>query len=132
MSRRLKKWLSGYRRGKGFKVPRNVVVIAVVMFIIFVVGGGFYDIVENPPALIPGPSGWVAVHPYMDEQTLNESIFAMVTTASMFVGLLLAYKSTQVRYDRKRANAMLMVGIALILLGLSGNYYIIYLKRSLS
>jgi len=114
------------------RAPLTLITVSLVLFTAFIVGGGIYDLLDNPPALLPGPKGWVAVHPYMSEQTLNESILSMIFTLLIFVGMFTAYRSTQIAYDSKRATTMLILGIALILLGLSGSHYLLILKRQVS
>jgi hypothetical protein len=104
---------------------------AVVLFSAFIAGGGIYDLLDDPLTIIPTSSGgWIAIHPYSGEQTLNESLVSMVLTVVMFGGVLIAYRSTQVTYDSKRANTMLIVGIALILLGLAGSHFLLILKKA--
>jgi len=111
------------------RAPVALISVAVVLFAVFIAGGGIYDLFDNPPAILPGPRGWIAVHPYAGEQTLNESILSMVFMTLIIVGLYSAYRSTQVTYDSKRATSLLVTGVALILLGLSGSHYLIILKR---
>jgi hypothetical protein len=107
-------------------------VYGLVAFCIFVVAGGIYDILENPPTILPGPGGdWMTLHPYGSDQTLYESIFVMMTYTSMFSGLLLAYRSSKVAYDKRRANFMLIIGVGLVMAGFAGNWIIIFLKRAL-
>jgi hypothetical protein len=119
-------------RSKPF-LPINLIAWAIILLTVFIAGGGMYDILDNPPVLFPGPQGgWVAVHPYMSEQTLNESLVSMILTFFMFGGMLAAYKSSQVTYDAKRANTMLILGITLILLGFVGSHYLLILKRSVA
>lgn len=67
----------------------------------------------------------------MGEQTINESIVSMVLTLFMVGGLIVSYRSTQVTNDTKKANSMLAIGIALILLGLAGSQYLMILKRTI-
>lgn len=55
----------------------------------------------------------------------------MITYTMMFAGMLIAYRSTRVAYDRRRANFMLIVGIGLVLAGYSGNWIILFMKRAL-
>ena len=62
-------------------------------------------------------------------QTLNESIVSMLLTFSMFAGVYMSYRSTKVAFDQKKANMMLMLGIALTIIGLAGSQYLIVLKR---
>jgi hypothetical protein len=49
----------------------------------------------------------------------------------MVGGLIVSYKSAKVTNDSKRANTMLVIGIALILMGLAGSHYLLILKRSI-
>lgn len=105
---------------------------AAVLFCVFIAGGGVYDIIDNPGSLVIVP--WTGRMSFIDwrpgEQTMNESLVSMVLTMFMFAGLLVAYRSTQVVYDPKKANTMLILGIALLLLGLAGTHYIFILKRT--
>jgi hypothetical protein len=119
------------RRGKrGPTISMTAIAWIIVLFVAFIAGGGIYDIIDNPLTILPGPSGrWISVHPYMSEQTLNESIVSMILTFSMFAGVYLSYRSTKVAYDQKKANMMLVLGIALTIIGLAGSQYLIVLKR---
>ena len=86
-------------RYKGLRVPPLAVAIVIALFTSFILGGGIYDIVDNPPSIIPGPRGWIAIHPYMSEQTLNESLLAMLFYFLSFLGLYLGYQASRVSYD---------------------------------
>lgn len=112
-------------------MPLLAVAIAITLFSAFILGGGIYDIVDNPPSIVPGPRGWIAIHPMMSEQTLNESLLTMVFYFLSFVGLYLGYQASRVSYDRRRAATYFLLGIGLLLLSLSGCYYLYFLKRRL-
>lgn len=129
---RVRRFIDSFgRRGKpGQTISMTAIAWIVVVFVAFIAGGGIYDILDNPLTILPGPGGrWISVHPYMSEQTLNESIVSMLLTFSMFAGVYLSYRSTKVAFDQKKANRMLMLGIALTIIGLAGSQYIIVLKR---
>jgi hypothetical protein len=132
ITRRIKRLLDGLGR-RGRRRPRvsmKLVAWVVVIFSAFIAGGGIYDLLDNPPTIISGSQGgWVAVHPYAGEQTLSESFVSMFLTLFIFAGMLVAYKSTQVAYDSRRANTMLVIGLALILLGMAGSHYLLILRR---
>ena len=102
-----------------------------ILFITFISGGGIYDLLDNPPSLCPVGGRWVAVHPFQGEQTINESIVSMALTLFMVGGLILSYKSAKVANDSRKANTMLIIGIALILMGLAGSHYLLILKRTI-
>jgi len=129
--RRLRRFVDDLKYGSRGRprAPVALITVIVVLFAVFIAGGGIYDILDNPPAILPGPNGWLAVHPYAGEQTLNESILSMVFMVFIVAGLYSAYSGTQVTYDSKKATSMLVMGIALILIGLSGSHYLIILKR---
>jgi hypothetical protein len=112
-----------------FTIPKRIIVYGVVIFCIFVVAGGIYDILENPRVILQLPSGqWVTLHPSLNDQTLYESIFVMITYSMMFGGLILAYRSTKIAYDRKKANFRLIIGLIFAIAGFAGNMLIIFLK----
>jgi hypothetical protein len=109
---------------------RNVMAIGAVIFVIVVIGGGVYDIKNNPPAFVQTSSSGAssAIYPYLGDQTINESIVSMFLYIFAFLGLYLVYKSTQVLYDRSKANTMMLAGIGLALVGVAGAYVIFAIK----
>jgi hypothetical protein len=101
-----------------------------VLFCLFVISGGFYNILENPPPYIPYYDRVLTLHPYMSDQTVYESIFVFLTNAAMFFGLWLSYRSTQIAYDREKANRRLLLGIGFTMAGLFGNHLIYEMKKA--
>ncbi len=116
---------------KGFKIPQNALAWGIVIFSLFVLSGGLYNILENPPIYIPYGSRYLTLHPYLSEQTVYESIFVFLSNAAVFVGLWLSYRSAQVAYDKSKANRWLVLGIGLTLAGISGSYLIIEMKKAI-
>jgi Na+/proline symporter len=125
--------LGGFSKGKrgGPRVSATVVSIIMILFTVFIAGGGIYDLLDNPPSLYPVGNRWVAVHPFQGEQTINESIVSMILNVFMVGGLIVSYMSAKVSNDSRRANMMLIIGIALILMGLAGSHYLLILKRTI-
>lgn len=121
------------KTGKGSKVqiPKKYLQIGIVLFCVFIIGGGFYNLLENPPIAIPLQNGVSSLHPYMSDQTVTEGYVIMLTNLFMVTGFWLTYKSSQVTYDKTTADRYLMLGIILIITGLAGNYGIINIKRGL-
>ena len=102
---------------------------AMIIFIIFILGGGIYDIVNTPGAVVQTSSGtYSSIYPSYGDQTVNESIVSMFLFASGFIGLYLVLRSTQVLYDKSKANMNLLVGIGLAILGFAGAYVMLLLK----
>ena len=128
------------RRGKAFRksrktskimIPKKYLSFAVVLFCLFIIGGGIYNILESPPSIIPLQTGYSSLHPYMNEQTSTEGYVIMLINGFIIAGFYMTYRSTQVAYNRTAANRWLMAGIALIVLGFGGNYLILRLKQGL-
>ena len=114
-----------------FSVPTSWLAWGAVLFCIFIISGGFYNILEDPPAFIPYGNKYLTLHPYLSYQTVYESIFVFVTNVGMFFGLWLSYRSTQIAYDRSKANRWLILGIGFTLAGLFGNYLIYEMKKAI-
>jgi len=121
------------KTGKTSKVsiPKKYISFAVVAFCIFILGGGVYNILDNPPSIIPLQNGYSSLHPYMNEQTSTEGYVVMLINSFIIIGFYMTYRSTQIAYNRTSANRWLMGGIALIMLGFGGNYLILQLKQAL-
>ena len=105
--------------------------VAMIIMIVFILGGGIYDIIERPGSTVVTSSGtYSSISPYAGEQTINESIVSMFLYASGFAGLYLIYKSTQVMYDKSKANLNLTFGVSLALIGFVGAYVLLALKNA--
>ncbi len=113
------------------EIPKKYLQAGVVLFCIFILGGGFYNILENPPAIIPLQNGYSSLHPYFSSQTATEGYVVMITNLFIFMGFWMTYKSTQVTYDRTGANRWLMAGILAVFTGLASNYALIQIKQSI-
>jgi len=114
-----------------FRVPPSLLAWGVVLFCLFVLSGGIYNILENPPSFLPYGNKILTLDPRSSEQTIYESLFIFLSNAAAFMGLVISYRSTQVAYDRSKANRYLVLGIALTLAGIIGNYIILELKRTI-
>jgi hypothetical protein len=102
-----------------------------VIFCLFILGGGIYNILESPQTMVQVRNGFSSIHYLMSDQTVTEGYVIMLANTATFAGFYMTYRSTQVTYNRTSANRWLMIGIALIVLGVGGNYLIIQVKRSL-
>jgi len=112
-------------------IPKKYISFAVVLFCLFILGGGIYNILEEPPSIIPLQTGYSSLHPYLNEQTSTEGFVIMLINGFIILGFYMTYRSSQVAYNRTAANRWLMAGIALIILGFGGNYLILRLKMNL-
>lgn len=113
------------------EIPKKYVSLALVLFCVFIIGGGIYNILEEPPLAIGIGGLPSSLHPYINEQTAIEAWIMMLIDGAIVIGFYMTYRSTQVSYNRTAANRWLMGGIALIILGFGGNFLMLQLKQSL-
>lgn len=129
--KRSKRTLS--RPGKQSKIliPKKYISFSVVLLCLFILGGGIYNLLENPPPGLSLPGGYTSLHPYLTEQTSTEGYVMMLINGFIIAGFYMTYRSTQIAYDRPAANRWLIAGIALIILGFGGNYLILNIKQNI-
>jgi len=86
---------------------------------IFLLGGGIYDILEQPIIAFRTQSGRIITYypQALNEQLLGESIAAMILYSLATLGLLLMYQSTKHAYNPREAFTMLLIGVLLFIIG---------------
>jgi len=104
---------------KSLRAPRPLLTLLLVASVIFLFGGGIYDILEKPVSLVPTESQRILYYypRTLYEQFLFESLAAMVLYSIGFIGLLLAYRST--KYSRKPRQAFILLAVAILLITIS-------------
>lgn len=97
---------------------------------IFFLGGGIYDILEKPLIAIPiGGRNILFFYPgTVQEQTILDSLFVMVSYFFGLVGLLLVYQSTRYAYRPRQAFILLLVGAFFIVIAYYNIENLIYAK----
>ena len=108
------------------RIPRDVVVVILVAFSIFLMAGGVYMLVDKPPFML---SYGGRIRPVMPGtgQTIYEGVISALLYGAVFLGLMLCYRAS-VAYNPRMARILLTVGILLSILGLAGIYYLVWLK----
>lgn len=125
MTRRIKRNLASlsYMLQKAYwkivTAKPSVFVFAVVMIAasVFLLGGGLYDILEQPLFAIFLQEGrFIGVYPYaLNEQLLAESIFVILVYAIGVAGFLLIYQGTKYAYRPRQAYMFLLIGTTFII-----------------
>lgn len=110
--------------------PSTVLLAGIIIAVsIFIMGGGIYDLLESPLALLPSSSGtWLFVYPSLSAQTWNESIYTMSLLTLGITGTLFCYRSSRYAFKPRQANLLLMLGVVLIAVSILGLEYGLYLK----
>jgi len=114
----------GYRfRGAGIPQARamrpstTLLVAAMIVFSVFILAGGIFNILEKPLALLPKGSGWTFLYSgSIHIQTLNESILAGLLYFLGVLGLYLLLRSTRLVYNPRQAYLMLILGLMVTLI----------------
>jgi len=120
-----------YRRILALKPSWFIIALAAVASSIFLLGGGVYDIIEKPFALLPGATSgsWIFYYPReLNAQSLNESVIVMLLYAIGFAGFATIYQSTKYAYKPRQAFILLMVGAVLAIIAYYGCETIVGLK----
>ena len=122
-----RKLFRAYRTLAAYKPPATALAIAAVAVIIFLLGGGLYDIIQSPEVVIPRPGTIWITYPYtLLEQVIMESLISMVLWAAGFAGLVLIYESTKYADKPSRAYYRFIVGVFLILLAYFAGRYMLH------
>jgi hypothetical protein len=106
-----------YRRIVTAKPSVFVIAVIIAGLSIFFLGGGVYDILERPLIAIPLGTQILFFYPgTINEQTILDSAFAMVTYFFGLLGLLLMYQSTKYAYRPRQAYMLLLIGVAFLVI----------------
>jgi hypothetical protein len=102
-------------------------------FSIFLLGGGIYDLLEQPLLGIPMGTKILFFYPgTLSEQTILDSMFAMISYFFGLVGILAMYQSTKYAYRPRQAFMLLLVGAMFFLLAYFLMENLIYQKLTTS
>jgi ABC-type branched-subunit amino acid transport system substrate-binding protein len=88
-----------------------------MFFVVFVLSGGIFDILEKPLALMPRGSGWTFVYRgSLNVQTLNESVLSGILYFIGVLGFYLLLRSTRQVYNPRQAYLTLILGLMVALI----------------
>ena len=85
---------------------------------IFLLGGGIYDIVEQPIIAFMSGGRIIPYYPEeLNEQLVGESVATMILYFLGIMGLILTYQSTKYAYNPREAYTMMIIGLLLFAIG---------------
>jgi hypothetical protein len=85
---------------------------------IFLLGGGIYDIVEQPVIAFISGGRIIPYYPEaLNEQLVGESIATMILYSLGAIGLLMTYQSTKYAYSPREAYTMMLIGLVIFIIG---------------
>jgi len=106
----------------------TLIVVLLVAFFIFVFGGGIYDMMENPPRILPSSSNPIFWYQGMSEQTFNESAYFVVFLLMGVSGGYLVFMSSRIGHRPREAKMLLLVGIAMMVIATTYSEVVLHLK----
>jgi hypothetical protein len=96
----------------------TLIVVAIMAFVVFILVGGIYDILEKPLAILPkATSGWTFIYTgSINQQTINESLVSGLLYVLGIVGLYMLLRSTRMAYRPRQAYILLILGVVVLLI----------------
>jgi hypothetical protein len=119
-----------YRRISTMEPSTFVLSIIVIAIVVFLFGGGVYDLIMKPyPAVYSSSSGaFILVYPQLSQQFISDSAVATMLYALGAAGVIVIYQSTKYAYKPRQAYMTFMVGIVLLFLSYLFLEATIYIK----
>lgn len=99
-----------------YRPSQKVIAIILMFSVIFLLGGGIYNISTSVRSVIPYSRGFIFLYPGLHDQMLGESIAVMIIYALGTVGLILIYQSIKYRRNPSHASTLIRAGIALFII----------------
>ena len=106
----------------------SLITLVLLTITVFILGGGVYDVLETPLAVLPTPGNPIFYYPGLTEQLLNESIIFILFLIMGIAGGYLAYRSTRYAYRPREARMFLLIGLALMIVAFLGSEILLTLK----
>jgi len=120
LSRILKKLRETDFTSVSLKPSTSVIIIITIALSIFILGGGVYDIMEQPMAILPTP-GNPGYYPDIAQQFLTESISFIFFLIIGISGGYISFISTRYAYRPREAKMFLAIGVLMLCVALIGS-----------
>ncbi|MCW4018785.1 MAG: hypothetical protein NWF00_08950 [Candidatus Bathyarchaeota archaeon] len=121
----ISKWFSKISTMKPSSVAVTVVVMGAAVFLL---GGGVYDIINQPYPAIYVNNRFYFLYPSLSEQFLFDTVLSVILYGIGFVGLLTLYQSARHVTNQRQAYMSMVIGITLVALAYIFLEYFVYLK----
>ncbi len=123
----LSRWFSKISTMK----PSSLLITAVLMgTALFFLGGGVYDLINQPLPAVYYNSRFYFLYPQLNEQFVFDTVISVILYITGFVGLLMLYQSSKHAYSPRQAYMTMVIGVSLILIAYLFLEYFIRLKIS--
>ena len=107
------------------RMPSLKPLTAITLFLlvsasIFILGGGVYDLMEQPLSILPTPSQPVFYYSGMADQTMTESLAFMFFLIIGILGGYVSFRSTRYAYRAREARMYLLIGVGMLIFAFLG------------
>jgi hypothetical protein len=109
-----------FPRISSLKPSNSIIVLIILTLSIFILGGGVYDIMEQPLAVLPTP-GNPGYYPDITHQFLTESISFIFFLIIGISGGYISYRSTRYAYRPREAKMFLAIGVLMLFVAIVGS-----------
>src|SRR5665647_2562558 len=109
----LSKWFSKISTTKPSSLLITVVVMGTALFLL---GGGLYDIINQPLPAVYYNSRFYFLYPSVSEQFIFDTVVSVMLYLVGFVGLLTLYQSSRHAYNPRQAYMTMIIGATLLLI----------------
>ena len=121
MSRQIKKFRKiKLPRISSMKPSKSFISLSIVALSIFILGGGVYDIMEQPLAVLPTP-GNPGYYPDITHQFLTESIAFIFFLIIGISGGYISFRSIRSSYRSREAKMFLVIGVLMLFTAVIGS-----------
>lgn len=103
-----------------YETPGKYVLGVILLFTVFILAGGIYNIAENPLPMGQTQDALVPVFKSSSEQFLVESLVVAILFGIGAIGIYLIRYSTRFAYDVRTSTVFLVLGIILAIIGTFG------------
>lgn len=112
------------------KAPHQYIVTVLVIFSLFLLAGGIYDLANAPLPLGYTASGYTPVYPSLSDQFLVESLSVMVFIGIGAAGFFLLKFPTESgkTSDMRSVSFIQAIGLILIFVGIFATYVMLQMK----
>jgi hypothetical protein len=121
----LSKWFSKVSTTKPSSLLITIVVMGTALFLL---GGGLYDIINQPLPAVYYNSRFYFLYPSVSEQFIFDTVVSVMLYLVGFVGLLTLYQSSRHAYNPRQAYMTMIIGATLLLIAYLFLEYFIHLK----
>jgi hypothetical protein len=121
----LSRWFSRISTTKPSSLLITVIVMGTALFLL---GGGLYDIINQPLPAVYYNSRFYFLYPSVSEQFLFDTVVSVMLYLVGFVGLLTLYQSSRHAYNPRQAYMTMIIGATLLLIAYLFLEYFIHLK----